>query len=309
MCRRTLNIGFVLALLAGASWLPLARGQEDSVEKEIRAGEEQFVQAFDGGKAAELAAMFMPRGELIDEEGNVTQGTEELAALFTKFFEKFPGAKLALDVESIRPLGSNLAIEEGTRWITVGQEDDSVQAQLRYTAVRVRTQDGRWLIASIRESAEELPPTPHEQLQPLAWIIGEWVNEGSDAAVKITYRWSEDTNYILGDYEITVAGKPAMKSSHRIGWDPLAGKARSWLFDGDGGFSEGQWTEVDDGWVVKSTSVNPDGSTGNATLTVARDGNDKFTMKGTERIVGFFREPDFELAIVRKPPVAAAELK
>ncbi len=309
MCRRSLNVGFVLALLAATFWLPLARGQEDTVEKEIRSGEEQFVKAFDGGKAAELAAMFMPRGELIDEEGNITQGTQELAALFTKFFEKYPGAKLALDIESVRPLGSNLAIEEGTRWITVGKEDDSVQAQLRYTAVRVRTQDGRWLIASIRESAEELPPTPHDQLQPLAWLIGEWVNEGSDAAVKITYRWSEDTNFILGDYEITVAGKPAMKSSHRIGWDPLAGKVRSWLFDGDGGFSEGHWTEVEEGWVIKSTSINPDGTTGNATLTVIPDGNDKFSMKGTERIVGFFREPDFDLTIVRKPPVAAAALQ
>jgi uncharacterized protein (TIGR02246 family) len=296
----------LLALLLG--W-PAAHGQDDAVEKEIRTAGEQFVKAFDEGKAADLAAMFMPRGELIDDEGNVTQGTDQLSALFTQFFEKFPGAKLALDIESVRPLGSNLAMEEGTRWITIGKDDDSVQAQLGYTAVRVRTQDGRWLIASIREFAADPPPTPHDQLQPLAWIIGEWINEGSDAAVKITYRWSEDTNFILGDYEITVAGKPAMKSSQRIGWDPLAGKVRSWLFDGDGGFSEGHWTEVEDGWVIKSTSVNPDGSTGNATLTVTPDGNDKFTMKGTERIVGFFREPDFDLTIVRKPPTAAAAIK
>lgn len=309
MCCRSVGVSLVVALGALGLGCPAARGQDDAVEKEIRAAGEQFVQAFDGGKAADLAAMFMPRGELIDDEGNATQGTEQLAALFTQFFEKFPGAKLALDIESVRPLGSNLAMEEGTRWVTIGKDDDSVQAQLGYTAVRVRTQDGRWLIASIREFAADPAPTPHDQLQPLAWIIGEWVNEGSDAAVKITYRWSEDTNFILGDYEITVAGKPAMKSSHRIGWDPLAGKVRSWLFDGDGGFSEGHWTEVEEGWVIKSTSVNPDGTTGNATLTVAPDGNDKFSMKGTERIVGFFREPDFDLTIVRKPPAAAAALK
>ncbi len=44
-----------------------------------------------------------------------------------------------------------------------------------------------------------------------------------------------------------------MKSSQRLGWDPVQQKIRSWTFDADGGFSEGYWTPTENGWIVKST--------------------------------------------------------
>jgi uncharacterized protein (TIGR02246 family) len=307
-------VPFLVAALTLTALSPAARAQAPAAAQpaapaaepavaEVRSSGEQLVKLFNAGQAAEIAAMFMPKGELIDEAGTVTQGTKELTELFSTFFGKFPGAKLALDIESIRPVGSNLAIEEGTRFITAAKEEDG-RAQLRYTAVRVKAQDGKWLIASIREFSDDPAPTPHEQLAPLAWIVGDWVSEGSDAVVKISYRWSEDTNFILGDFNMSVAGKPAMKSTQRIGWDPATGKVRSWLFDGDGGFSEGQWTEVEDGWVIKSSSTNPDASTGSATITIAPTDKDHFTMKGTDRIVGNAREPGFDLTIARQPPAA-----
>jgi uncharacterized protein (TIGR02246 family) len=274
---------------------------DDPAVAEVRASGEAVVKAFNAGRTAELAGKFMPKGDLVDEAGTVTQGTKELNELFTKFFATYPGAKLALDIESVRPVGSNLVIEEGTRFVTAG--DDS-RAQLRYTAVRVKAQDGKWLIASIREFNDDPAPTPHEQLQPLAWLVGDWVSEGSDAVVKISYHWSEDTNFILGDFNMTIAGKPAMKSTQRIGWDPQAGKVRSWLFDGDGGFSEGQWTQVEDGWVIKSAATNPDGSTASATITISPADKDHFTMKGTDRIVANARDIDFDLTIARQPPAA-----
>jgi uncharacterized protein (TIGR02246 family) len=298
------RISFALALaglIAGAA--PLS-AQEDPAAAEVRASAAQFVKAFEAGKAADIAAFFAPQGELIDEEGTVYQGTKELVALFTKFFERFPGAKLALEIESIRSVGPNLAIEEGTRYIAAKSKEGEGKAQLRYTAVRTKV-DGKWLFASIREFNADPLPTPNERLQGLAWMVGDWVNEGTDGVAKISYKWSEDKNFLLGTIQITVAGKPAMSSQQRIGWDPLAGKVRSWLFDADGGFAEGQWTEVDDGWVIKSSTTNPDGSTGSATLTVTAKDKDHFTMTGTERIVGDFREPDFELAMTRQPPVAA----
>jgi uncharacterized protein (TIGR02246 family) len=274
--------------------------QEDPVVAAIRASDEAFVKAFNAGKVAELAGAFVPQGELIDEEGTVYQGSQELTALFAKFFEKYPGCKLELEVESIRPVGANLAIEEGTRYIEAAKGEG--RAQLRYTSVRVKGQDGKWQVASIREFTDDPPPTPHERLEGLSWLVGEWVNEGTDAAVKLSYRWSEEGNFILGELNFHVEGKLAMKSTQRIGWDPLTGKIRSWLFDGDGGFSDGTWTPIDDGWVIKSTSVNPDASTGSATLTVIPSGKDRYVMKGTDRIVGDAREPDFEIVITRQPP-------
>ena len=58
-------------------------------------------------------------------------------------------------------------------------------------------------IVSLRDFADDRSTTPHDRLQPLAWLVGDWVNESSDAAVKISYRWSEDKNFLLGDYHVT----------------------------------------------------------------------------------------------------------
>jgi uncharacterized protein (TIGR02246 family) len=317
--------GMLPYLLAGAPMLAFSRlvpafalafgglvlcsaavAQEDKVTAEVRASTEQLVKAFNEGKAADLAVLFSPQGELIDEEGTHYVGRKELTELLTKFFEKFPGAKLAVEIESIRSLGPNLAIEEGTRFIEAATKDSPTpgRATLRYTAVRSK-ENGAWLIASLREFTADPVPTPNEHLQSLAWVVGDWVNEGTDGAVRISFKWSEDKNFLLGEYQVTLAGQPAMKSHQRIGWDPLTGKVRSWLFDADGGFSEGAWTAVEDGWVIKSESVNPDATTGSATLTVTPTDKDHFTLKGTERIVGDLREPDFEFQIARRPPVAS----
>jgi len=289
------------AALASACWLtPDIRtlAQDNPEAAQIRASDEAFVKSFNAGKADELVALFLPSGELIDDEGNVYQGQAELKDLFTKFFAKFPGAKLTLEVESIRLVGP-VAIEEGTRHMAT--KDDAAKAQLRYVTVRAKMNSG-WQIASIREFNDDPSPDPHELLQPLAWLVGDWVNEGSDAVVKISYRWSEDKNFLLGDFHVTRAGQVEMKSSQRIGWDPLAGKVRSWLFDSDGGFGEGRWTHVDSTWVIKSSAVLPDGQTGSATITITPDGDNRYTMRGTDRIVGDAREPDFEVTVTKKPP-------
>ncbi len=111
-------------------------------------------------------------------------------------------------------------------------------------------------------------------------MMGEWLNEGDDAVVQITYRWSEDGNYILGEFEVTREGKKSKSSTQRIGWDPVHQMIRSWWFDADGGFSEGEWVPVTDGWLIKSSAVLPTGEMGTATLRIVPASDDRFTIKG-----------------------------
>src|SRR5689334_15664868 len=106
-------------LVLAAICLPLSIAQAaDDVDKAVRASDEQIAKLFDAGKATEIAALFMAEGEFIDENGNVYQGREELKQIFGKFFEKFPGAKLAIQIESVRAIGGGLVIEDGTRLVT-----------------------------------------------------------------------------------------------------------------------------------------------------------------------------------------------
>src|SRR5688572_4007014 len=48
-----------------------AVAQDDPETAQIRAADEQLVKAFDAGKPDEVAALFLPKGELIDEQGTV----------------------------------------------------------------------------------------------------------------------------------------------------------------------------------------------------------------------------------------------
>lgn len=306
MCARWVTTGLsALSLCLLASLAAAAENPDAAAIAEVRKTAAALDAAFNAGKVDDVTAHFLPKGELIDEAGTVYQGQADIKALLTAFFEKFPGAKLNTTVESVRLVGP-VAIEEGTRTITT--QDGSVKSHFRFIAVWTRTERG-WQLASFRDFADDPAPTPHDYLQPLAWMLGDWMNEGDDGKVAITYRWSEDKNYILGSYRIAPTGGTPRVSQQRIGWDPAAGRIRSWLFDADGGFSEGFWTVVEEGVLVKSSSVNPDGTTASATLTLVPEGTDRFTISGTDRIVGDVEEDDFEIKVVRRPPAATLQNK
>jgi len=279
--------------------IPRAMGQEDPAAAEIRANSEKLIAAFSNGKADEVAAMFLTNGELVDEAGIIYQGQQEIKDLVTAFLAKFPEAQMQNEIESIRVVGP-VAIQEGRRMTTA--KDGSI-ASIRYISVLSKTEQG-WRIASLRDFGDDSEPTPGEFLEPLAWLVGDWVNEGADARVKISYRWSDDQNFILGDILVTNSGEVVMKSSQRIGWDPLLATPRSWTFDSDGGFAEATWNQVDGAWVVRSSAVMPDGQTGSAILKITHGEKGRYEMTGTNRLVGNVLEDDYQLTVVKLPPAA-----
>ena len=246
--------------------------------------------------------MFIEDAELVDENGDVTETRAEITGLFKRFFARFPQAVLDMEVTDARAIGDKLVVEEGVRRITADQ--GGAAAQMRYAAVRTKEGD-RWPIASYREFSDDPLPTPAEMLAPLDWLVGEWVDQSPEGTTQISYQWSEDGNFLIGDYNLSVGELANSRSTQRIGWDPVESKLRSWTFDSDGGFSEGEWMAADDGWLVKSEATMPDGTTGSATISIRPSDQDHFMVKSADRIIAGVKEPDFKLVIARKPPAPA----
>jgi uncharacterized protein (TIGR02246 family) len=293
------------ALLLAVALHPQAIAQETALaplEEAVVRESEATVKAFNAGDAAALGRMFLDTGELVDEAGTVHNGQAAITELFTGFFGKYPKATLEMLVDSARPVGGTLAVEEGQRRITTAAGET---AQVRYVAVRSKLGD-RWPIASYREFAADPLPTPREALQGAAWIVGDWVDESPEGRTEISFRWSDDGNFLIGDYVMSAAGAGESRSTQRIGWDPASGQVRSWTFDDDGGFTEGRWERTEEGWAVASQATMPDGTTGSATLSISVKDADHFIVRGTDRIVGDVAEPDFEMTITRRPPRPAA---
>ena len=61
-----------------------------------------------------MAALFTPDGQTVDKEGNEAEGREAIAQTFRELFAAMPKRQLEVFVESLRFIGSDIAMEVGT---------------------------------------------------------------------------------------------------------------------------------------------------------------------------------------------------
>jgi hypothetical protein len=94
-----------------------------------------------------------------------------------------------------------------------------------------------------------------------------------------------------------------MSGMQIVGWDPAAKQIRSWVFDSDGGFSEGKWTHKDNRWLIQQVGTLPDGGKSTATNIITYLDNDSFTWQSIDRTVDDEVLPNVEEVLIkRKPP-------
>lgn len=273
-------------------------------ERAIRASAEQFVKAFNAGDAKAAAAQFLEQAEYLNSDGESFEGREAIQKDLEEFFKEHPKAKIEIVIESIRFVGPRVAIEEGVSAVT--REPDEAPVRQTYVAVDI-LEDGDWQLASVRETPDDDPATPHDHLEALAWLVGDWMDESDNGIAKTTCRWSEDGNYLLQDFQLEIAGRNVVSGQQRIGWDPLTERVRSWVFDSQGGYSEGIWISDEGRWIVKAHGVRPDGTVATATNTFTPIGQDSFLFESTSRTAGDEVEPDVRVVAVRRPPAAGAK--
>ena len=267
-------------------------------EQAIRAADQAFVSEYNKGDTKVLAARFTEDAEVVEADGSRYRGRPLIEGRLAETFAASPGVKLVLETESIQFLSPDVAKEEGGTIITPARGAGEAR---RHTALLVK-RDGHWLISSIREEEEPLV-RPHDRLVELAWMIGEWVDEGTDSHVRVSCRWSDDTNFLVRTFAVKAQGKPALTVHQRIGWDPLARQFHSWEFDSEGGYGEGRWSRDGDRWVIKHTGVRPEGVTASATHIMARVRPDLVRWAATDRVLGSESLPQEEdYVMVRVPP-------
>lgn len=133
--------------------VPLRAAEEPpaaaSPQAAVLASAEAFVEAFNRGDAAAVAAFWTADGSLIDASGVVFQGRKAIEAMYAAMFEKHPGARIELAVARIEFPTAAVAVEDG--FARVVSDAAGTSGVGRYTAVHV-LEDGRWRMAAVRES-------------------------------------------------------------------------------------------------------------------------------------------------------------
>jgi uncharacterized protein (TIGR02246 family) len=291
----TMRLVWFLALAAvilsfGAGLAQQAQG--DPMDKDALAKRaEAFVEAFHKGDAKALAAFWTLDGDHIDQAGRHMKGRAAIESAFKDMFAANKGLKLRVDSESLRFVTPDVAIEDGTTEVIPSDGEPPTLA--RFSIVHVK-QNGHWYLSSVRNS-EIAPPSNMEHLIGLEWLIGNWSGVREKGEVEqLTLARTKTQNFIVGRFSTSSRKVSLGSASVRIGWDPVAKRVRSWIFDDTGAFGKGAWTAEGKKWVVKTTSILPDGKKAAATLVIASVDADTISMQAKDRSVGDERLPDVD---------------
>lgn len=266
-------------------------------EAAIRKTVEQFVVAYNARDAKAVANLFLSEAQIVGDDDHTTQGRANIEALFAGVFEESPQTMIEVTIESIRFIGSSLAVETGSTKTTSAPGETPERG--RYTVLHV-LKDGKWSMGLVRDMPVE--PSHRDHLQALAWLVGDWIDESRDGVVKTSCRWSDNQSFLLQEVTVRQAGRDVMKISQRIGWDPLTKRFKAWMFDDEGGYGESSWTPTETGWLIKATSVRNDGSTTSATNHIEPTSLDRYVFRSVDRVVGNEVVPDIEVTVVKQPP-------
>ena len=256
------------------------KGGNPADEAALLKNAEGFVEAFHKGDAKAVAAFWTTDGDYTDLTGKRTSGREALEKSFTAFFAENKGAKLRIEIDSLRFITPEVANEDGMTAVLV--PDAGPPSRAKYTIVHVK-KDGKWSIGSVRESVYT-PPSNAEHLRGLEGMIGSWAADANGGEVaRISFGWSENQNFITASFTTTFKNVSIGGGTQWIGWDPAAKTIRSWSFHSNGGFGEGTWTQAGKTWTIKTTATTPDGKKVTATDIVTVIDADTVSFEAKER--------------------------
>jgi uncharacterized protein (TIGR02246 family) len=283
------RLGLGLLLVLTNCGLAIAQdARHDSDRAAIVETISSYVAAFNRGDAAAVAGHWTPSGVFQMTDGEERAGREAITKAFTEYFNEAKEAKLTVETTSIRFLAPSVAVEEGKATVASTGGEDSLTS---YRAVYVKQGD-KWLMDMVKEVEELVPVSHYEQLQPLEWIIGSWVDEDPNARIETVCKWTENRNFITRSFTVIIDGEADLRGTQVIGWDPSQKTIRSWLFDARGTFGTATWKQDGDRWVIRASQVLGGGERASAINVLTRIDEDQFTWRSTAREVDGELLPD-----------------
>ena len=224
-------------------------------EADIRQAAADYLDALRRGDFEAMRAHWTENGNIVDEAGRKTNVRDLQRPATASTGTSIAPPVLNVRTDSVRFVTPDVAIEDGSSQSALRPNGTTTNG--RYSVVWVK-RDGKWLIDSVREAAIADQP-PANRLQSLAWVIGNWVEQGDTAAFQASFEWSPGDHFIVGQIRIEPRDQEAHVVSQRIGWDAATGTIRSWNFDSHGGYSTGVWARDGEAWVISTSGVLPDG--------------------------------------------------
>jgi hypothetical protein len=236
---------------------------------------------------------------------DTTTGRAEIQARYEEIFAAGETPAVAIEVDSVRFVGKDLAIEDGTVHFTPPGENAPAKSTA-YTAVLQKNEAGSWQIASTRALADTTGPAG--QLAELAATLkGDWTAMRDGLRLDLAFGWDGSGNFVAGEMLATTADGEPQSTNLRIGWDAARKTITWWSFDDGGGFAKGDWTPTEEGWLIRTEGTTADGESTSANQSLKLEGKDVILWNAADRLVDGEKLPDIEMRVVRQAPEPAAE--
>lgn len=288
---------------------PVPTNQEPDVpakysadETAIREANQSLLKAYASDNAAAVVDHFTQDGEYVNSNGSVFHGRDAILESLTSFFSDHPGCELEAELHDIRFVSPSVAIVEGTTTV-VHKSESNETTHCNFTAVYNKTED-KWQIASVRDQLHSSRMSHEDQLDQLSFLIGDWIDEDSDSVVSFSCRPTDNGKFLIRNFTLKVQGQEVLSGTERIGWDPLTGKLRAWIFDSEGGFAEGTWhREGDHNWILRSAGVTADGEVASGLSRYTVISGHSMTWQTVDHVIGGVALPDSpEFTLVHTSP-------
>ena len=266
-------------------------------ETAIRKAADSYVAAYNSGDASAVASHWGRNGVYRTPTGEEAKGPDKIRAALEKFFADNKGIQVKAAVFDVQIQSSDRAVIEGFAVFTrPGEEAD--EALFNATMVKEK---GAWKLLKVEEEESAVPLATIAKLGELEWLIGDWVDTDENSSVETNFRWAKDYAFITGTFRVVVEDRVDVEGTQVIGWDPAEKKLRSWIFDNNAGFGEGEWSRQGDTWTLKLKSILGTGQKASSILVYTYVDPNSFMWQSFGREVDGEPLPDIEkVTIVRK---------
>lgn len=269
-------------------------------EKAIRLIHAEIVKAYAADEAKGVAAHFSSEGEYINSQGTIFHGRAEIEQSLSAYMADHPGCQLESRIDAIRFVGPTVALVDGISTVT-HQERETTHCH--FAAVYTKSGE-KWELASVRDRTVFPVKLHEEQLAQLDFLLGDWIDEDAHSVVSFSCKPTDNNKFLLREFTVKISGRNVMSGSQRIGWDPLNGQLRTWIFDTEGGFAEGVWEQTEDAWVLHAIGVTAAGETATGSCIYKIVNDHTMTWQAVDHEVGGVRMADSPVfTLSRRGPV------
>ncbi len=183
-----------------------------------------------------------------------SRGTGRRPRPVRRIVRRTSGSKITIQVDSLRFLGPETALEEGRATISVG------------SAAEGRAHRGPHHASPPKESAARMcfAAIPAHHCSPLTasrnweWLVGDMGQRKSGRGERFhCLHVGQGRQLPRSRFTMKMQGRPVLGDAADLGRDPLKRQFKTWIFDSEGGHGEGYFTHNGNQWVIKSRRCPP----------------------------------------------------